>query len=52
MSSAYHDRWIDYLGRRVRPLITPDDPERLSAYIRAHSNAEVHTPAGDRAPFL
>ena len=40
------------LGRRVQPLITPDDPERVSACIESHSNAEVHAPTGERAPFV
>jgi hypothetical protein len=36
------------LGRRVKPLITPDDPSAAQAAIRAH--ADVPAAAGDGAP--
>lgn len=29
------------LGRRVRPLITPDDPDAVQACINSHCTAEV-----------
>ncbi|MGZ4184661.1 MAG: hypothetical protein ACXVUE_19055 [Solirubrobacteraceae bacterium] len=31
------------LGRTVRPLITPDDPDAVEACIRAHAGAIVST---------
>ncbi|MGZ4181673.1 MAG: hypothetical protein ACXVUL_13450 [Solirubrobacteraceae bacterium] len=33
------------LGRAVRPLITPDDPDAVEACIRAHAGATIATTA-------
>ncbi len=38
------------LGRAVRPLITPDDPNAVEACIRAHAGATIATTAS--APVI
>lgn len=31
------------IGQRIRPFITPDDPDAVEAIIRTHSGAEIVT---------
>lgn len=33
------------VGRPVRPLITPDDPDAVESCIASHSSAQVRAPA-------
>jgi len=39
------------LGRRVHPVITPDDPDAVEAVIREHADLDPEDPGG-RAPLL
>jgi hypothetical protein len=39
------------LGRRVRPFVTPDDPDAFEAAIREHTDLGP-TEAGERGPIL
>jgi hypothetical protein len=38
------------VGRPVRPLITPDDPDAVESCIESHSSAQVREPA--EAPLI
>ena len=40
------------LGRTVKPLITPEDPDRCLAVIRTHSAARIDEERGARAPII
>jgi len=40
------------IGSLVRPFITPDDPGKVEAAIRAHSTAEVVTGGDRRRPIV
>ncbi|MGO9973150.1 MAG: hypothetical protein ACLP01_10130 [Solirubrobacteraceae bacterium] len=40
------------LGRQVRPVITPEDPDMVRACIGAHCRAPIVEPDDERAPTL
>ncbi|MCU1495277.1 MAG: hypothetical protein JWO62_3041 [Acidimicrobiaceae bacterium] len=40
------------LGRRVRPFLTPDDPDAVEAVIREHATLGPSEADGGPAPFL
>ena len=40
------------LGRRVKPFITPDDPDAVSACLREHTGLEPADGGNQRGPFI
>jgi hypothetical protein len=40
------------LGRRVRPFLTPADPDRFEAAVRAHTSLASSAPGSGRAPLI
>lgn len=47
-----HTGFLVDTGRKVRPLITPDDPEAVEAALRAHLADGVVSDESHRAPIV